>query len=284
MAHTLVTGASSGIGAAFARIATAAGHDLVLSARSEDALQALAGELRSAHDVDVAVIPADLSKPEGADRLWAKAIEERRIGMLVNNAGLGRNGDSAVGGWEREAASLQVNMVSLTWLTKLAVPHMIAAGDGRILNVGSLAGYMPGPGMAVYHASKAYVLSLGEALATELKGTGVSVTTLCPGATDSGFLDAADMRRIPLVRMTPLPSSEQVARVGFDAAMARRRVAVPGAMNKLAAVAARLMPRTIVLPLIRRLMKRPAPAGEGCGDLSTPLLGTAAVALWVKGF
>lgn len=257
MAHTLVTGASSGIGAAFARIAAAAGHDLVLSARSVGALEALASDLRAAHGVDVAVIPADLADPRGPDRLWAEAVEGRRIGMLVNNAGLGRNGDFAAGGWERESASLQVNMMALTRLAKLAVPHMIAAGEGRILNVGSLAGYMPGPGMAVYHATKAYVLSLGEALATELKSTGVSVTTLCPGATESAFLDAADMRCIPLVRATPLPSPERVARAGFDAAMARRRVAVPGAQNRLTAVAARLTPHAILLPLTRRLMTRP---------------------------
>lgn len=257
MAHTLVTGASSGIGAAIARIAATAGQDLVLSARSTEALDTLAAELRATHGVEVVVVPGDLGAPGGPDRLWEAASAGRQIALLVNNAGLGRNGDFAAGEWEREEASLLVNVMALTRLSKLALPPMIAAGEGRILNVASLAGYMPGPGMAVYHATKAYVLSLGEALSAELGGTGVSVTTLCPGATESGFFDAADMHRAPLVRLTRLPSSESVARLGFEAAMARRRVAVPGVLNKVAAATARVMPHGLLLPLTRWLMTAP---------------------------
>ncbi|MEP6065406.1 MAG: SDR family NAD(P)-dependent oxidoreductase, partial [Paracoccaceae bacterium] len=173
---TLITGASEGLGVEFARIAAREGHSLILTARSEDKLNALAADLRT-DGIDVLVIPADLSQDGEAERLWSAATEGRQVDVLVNNAGLGYNGPfDAEDGWSRELNSINVNLVALTRLMKLAVPHMTSQDSARILNVASVAGVMPGPNMAVYHATKAYVLSLSQAVAEELRGTNVTVT------------------------------------------------------------------------------------------------------------
>lgn len=251
---TLITGASEGLGVEFAHIAAAEGRSLVLTARSEDKLDTLASKLRS-DTVQVEVIPADLSDPDEAQRLWDAASDGRRIDMLVNNAGLGQHGDFGDGqGWARELASIHVNMVSLTALMKRAIPHMQAAGGGRILNVSSTAAFMPGPNMAVYHATKAYVLSLSEAVATELKGSGVSVTALCPGATATRFFDDADMHGIRLLTLARPMAARPVAEAGWRAASRGKRVVVPGLMNKLFAIAPRFTPRPLVAWVASKVM------------------------------
>ncbi len=248
---TLITGASEGLGVEFAKIAAAEGRALILTARSADKLNALAETLRTKAQ-EVIMIPADLNQLEEAERLWAEATAGREIDMLVNNAGLGRNGAFAQdtsGGWARELSSITVNITALTRLMKLAVPHMDNAGGGTILNVASTAGFLPGPNMAVYHATKAYVLSLSEAVAFELRGTKVRISALCPGATETAFFDVADMRGMRLLKLAPPARADKVAQAGWQAALKGRRVFVPGVMNKVFAFLPRLSPRAMVVRL-----------------------------------
>ena len=243
---TLITGASEGLGAEFARIAAAEGRNVILTARSVDKLNRLADELRS-NQVQVEVIPADLSDVTEAEAMWNAACTDRRIDVIVNNAGLGRHGALAdADGWERELSSINVNVTALALLTKRAARHMADHGGGAILNVASTAGFMPGPNMAVYHATKAFALSLSEAVAEELRGTGVTVTALCPGATETEFFDAADMRSVRLLKLGKPMQARPVAQAGWDAALRGRRVIVTGVMNKLFAFSTRLFPRRMI--------------------------------------
>ncbi|OAN78085.1 hypothetical protein A8B82_10005 [Sulfitobacter sp. EhC04] len=257
-AWTLITGASDGLGVEFARLAAKHGRAMILTARSEDKLNTLAGELRS-RGAEVVVIPADLNDLAEVDRLWSEATEGRQIDFVINNAGLGRNGPFAGGGdagWAMELSSIDVNMRALTRLMHLAIPHMTDAGTGRILNVGSLAGFLPGPNMAIYHATKAYVLSLSEAVAHELRKTRVTVTALCPGATRTGFFAKAEMQGIRLLKLSPPASAHDVAATGWQAAMAGRRVVVPGLLNKLSALLPRLAPRRVVTAMTGVFMSK----------------------------
>jgi short-subunit dehydrogenase len=251
----LVTGASRGIGAALARELARHGHDLVLSARSVEPMQDLADELRRI-GAETSVIAADLSTSGAAAQL-ADELGRRglSIDVLINNAGLGGLGRFDHIDPARVGEMLQVNIVALTELTRRLLPGMIARGHGRIMLVGSVAGFQPGPGMAVYFASKAYVLSLGEALAHELRGTGVSVTTLCPGATATDFFQVAGARHAVIARrLRRMMSADQVARIGYRGLAAGRRVVIAGTTNRLAAVAGRFAPRWVTLPVTERLM------------------------------
>ncbi|MBM7068014.1 SDR family oxidoreductase [Actibacterium sp. 188UL27-1] len=252
--YTLVTGASDGIGRALARIAAKRGRNVILTARSKDKLTQLAEELKAAHDVEAIVIPTDLSQPGEAARLWSEASDGRRIEILINNAGLGRNGPFAEGEWAREERSMAVNMTALTVLMKQAVPHMIGHGDGRILNVASVAGFLPGPNMAVYHATKAYVLSLSEAVAEELRGTKVSVTALCPSATKSNFFNDAGMHDIMVVNSGMVANADKVAMAGWNAMVARQRIVVPGAPNAILAALPRITPRAVVTRIAAKFL------------------------------
>ena len=242
----LVTGASEGLGHEFATLAAKDGFDVILTARQADKLERHAQALRRAYNVAVEVMPVDLDDPEQTEALWQRACKNRQIGVLVNNAGLGRNGSFAdPDGWPREAASISVNIVATTILMKRAVEHMQRHGTGRILNVASTAGFLPGPNMAVYHATKAYLLSLSEAVGSELAGTGVTVTALCPGATETQFFAADDAVNASLITRFPLPSAETVATKGWAAMTKGRRVYVPGAMNKVFAFLPRITPRRV---------------------------------------
>lgn len=251
---TLITGASEGLGAEFARIAAAEGRNLILTARSEDKLNALAETLRS-DSVQVAVIPADLSDVDEAARLWIEASKNRQIDVIVNNAGLGRHGTLAdQGGWARELSTIMVNVVALTYLTKRGAQHMQQHGGGAILNVASTAAFMPGPHMAVYHATKAYALSLSEAVAEELSGGNVTITALCPGATQTAFFDAADMGGVRLLKLGKPMAARPVAQAGWDAALRGRRVIVTGWINKLFAFSPRIAPRRLVTIIAKTVM------------------------------
>jgi uncharacterized protein len=249
----LVTGASSGIGADLARELARDGHDLVLSARNLGPMEALSAELE-AYGARAVVIPADLSNP-GAGKELAHAIETRglEIDVLVNNAGLGALGRFDQMDLGRVDEMLQVNVVALTELTRLLLPGMVARRRGRIMLVASTASFQPGPKMAVYFATKAYVLSLGEALAYELRTTGITVTTLCPGATATNFFKVAGARDIAL---KPAMSSAAVARTGYRALKAGRRVVITGVLNNILAIGAKLAPHSITLPAAAALMSR----------------------------
>ncbi|MCW3782237.1 SDR family NAD(P)-dependent oxidoreductase [Defluviimonas salinarum] len=242
---TLITGASDGLGREFARIAAAEGRDLILVARRAERLESLAQELRARHRISVEVMPADLSDPAAVDALWRRAAHRRQIEVLVNDAGFGLNGAFAETDLARELASIAVNVMALTILMKHAVGHMRSQGGGRILNVGSTAGFMPGPNMAVYHATKAYVLSLSEAVAEELRGGNVTVTALCPGATATGFQSVAQMENALLLRVLPVAEAGAVARAGWRAMQRGRRICVTGSFNRFFAAAPRLSPRAL---------------------------------------
>jgi short-subunit dehydrogenase len=248
----LVTGASSGIGAHLARELARDGYDLVLAARGVESMQKLAAEL-SAQSI---VIAADLSKPGAAAGL-AREIEIRglEIDTLINNAGLGSTGAFAESDATRVSEMLEVNVVALTELTRALLPGMIARKRGRIMLVASTAAYQPGPFMAVYYATKAYVLSLGEAIAWELRGTGVTVTTLCPGPTVTNFVKTAKMENSRLFSspMARPMSSAEVARIGYEALKAGRRVVITGFANRMAAMSTRFSPKSVILGIAASL-------------------------------
>jgi len=248
----LVTGASGGIGLAIARLLARAGYDLALVARTAAKLESVATELRAAGDIVVTTFAADLSAP-GA----ARAVFDRipACDVLVNNAGFASNGAFAELEEQRLLDEIALDVTALTQLCRLYLPGMIERGNGRILNVASTAAFLPGPGMAVYYASKAYVLSFSEALAEELRGTGVTVTCLCPGATATGFAERARMLDTPLMR-GPQGDAADVARAGFAGMLAGRPVVVPGVTNKVLSWTAHLTPRRVLLWLSRKAVER----------------------------
>jgi short-subunit dehydrogenase len=255
----LVTGASEGLGREFAILAAKSGFDVILTARQSDKLTKLARELERAYQVATLVLPADLSMPGAAEQLWADASFGREIGILVNNAGLGRNGAfTDAENWPREAASIAVNVTAATVLLKLAVAHMAENGAGRVLNVASVASYVPGPNMAVYNATKAYLLFLSEAVAQELRGSGVTVTALCPGATQTAFFAADGADKSTIINRLPMQSADSVAQAGWAAMEAGRRVHVPGVMNKLSVFLLKVTPRVISTWVTGFVMKRRA--------------------------
>jgi short-subunit dehydrogenase len=252
----LVTGASSGIGADLARELARGGHDLVLAARRVEPMTALAGELAT-YGATATVIAADLAQPGAADRLAGElASRGLAVDVLINSAGLGANGPFVESDPARNAEMLQVNVVALTELTRLLLPGMVARRRGRVMLVASTAGFQPGPQMAVYCATKAYVLHFGEAIAYELRGSGVTVTTVCPGATATSFSQVAKAGNTGLFksRLIPVMTSARVARDAYRALEAGRRVAIIGAYNKLVAFSGRLSPRLLSLPIASAMM------------------------------
>ncbi|MEI6061128.1 MAG: SDR family oxidoreductase [Bacteroidota bacterium] len=254
--YTLITGASGGIGYDLALLAAAEGRNLVLAARSASKLDQVAAEIRKNNKSDVIVIAVDLSDTAGVQTL-IKEISGRNIqvDILINNAGFGDFGDFAKADLAKNLEMIRLNISALTQLTHTFLQGMLKAGSGRIMNVASTAAFMPGPGMAVYYASKAYVLSFSEALTRELKGTGVTVTTLCPGPTDTGFALSAGLGKSLLHRILPAATSAQVAHAGYKAMMKGKAIEIPGFMNKLSSVSPRFIPRSMVRNMIYGIHK-----------------------------
>lgn len=249
----LITGASSGIGRAFAHEFARDGYDLILAARGISAMQTLSDELQRRYPIRVTVLGADLQKPDGARQLHAQVKAQNvRIHALVNNAGYGLFGEFKDSALEPELAMMRLNMTSVVVLTKLFMPDLIAH-QGKLLNTASTAAFQPGPYMSVYYATKAFVLSFSEAIAEELAPHGVSVTALCPGPTASGFQDKAEMQASALVQGKRLPSAEEVAGKGYRALQRGQRVYVPGLMNWIMASSVRFTPRRVVTALVRRM-------------------------------
>ncbi|WP_298292031.1 SDR family oxidoreductase [uncultured Litoreibacter sp.] len=246
MGYALITGASEGIGKELAKCAAKDGYDLILAARSKDKLDAVGAALSEEFGVKSVSIVSDLSKPDAAAKLWDAATAAGDIDVLVNNAGLGSNGMFVENDWQRELDAINVNMVALTDLMKRAVHYMSAQGYGKIMNVASTAGFLPGPKMAVYHASKAYVLHLSEAVAEELSGTRILISALCPGATKTEFFEGADMKNVRLTNMGMMASAEDVAIAGWRALKAGQHIKVPGIINKIFAFLPRLLPRRVI--------------------------------------
>jgi len=259
----LVTGASSGIGEDLARLFAADRIDLVLVARGRERLEALAAELAAAHGIRALVVAEDLADPAGVARVLERVEREGlEIHDLVNCAGFGRFGPFARIPFEVEREMMQLNMVSLVELTHRLLPAMLARGNGRILNVASTAAFQPGPLMAVYYATKAFVLHFSEAVHRELRGTGVTVTALCPGPTTTGFVDAADMHKSKLFRRNVPMSSKDVARIGYDAMRRGKPVVISGWINRLFAASTRFAPRSLVTSIVYKLQE-PAASAPG---------------------
>lgn len=253
MAQTvLITGASGGIGKELAFVFAEHAYNLVLVARGADALQTLSEELKKKFHVAIDVIALDLSQPDSAQKLFDEVTHRKKhISILVNNAGFATSGKFSDIAFEDDARELNVNIVTLTLLTKLFLPGMIQDRCGKILNVASTAAFLPGPLMAVYYASKAYVLSFSNALYEELKGTGIEVTVLCPGATDTGFAKRAHVETSQIFS-GHLLSSRDVAVAGYTGLMKNQRIVFADVQTSLVPLATRLLPTRFLAILAKK--------------------------------
>lgn len=251
----LITGGSAGIGAAFARVFAERGHDVVLVARRRDALEAIAGQLEARHGIRAHVFPADLADPATAERLF-EAVRNAGIdvSILVNNAGFGVGGPFVETNLERELELIQVNVTSLVQLTKHFLRPMVHRGRGGIINVASMAGFQPGPLASMYYASKAFVISFSEAIAEELRDTGVVVSALCPGPVQTEFAAVAGVGPTSLARLG-VADARTVAEFGYGALQRGVRIAIPGAQNKFLNQLRRITPRIAATKFVRYLQE-----------------------------
>lgn len=255
MKTALITGASAGLGREFAFLFAKDGHSLILVARRVDRLNEIAEAILSIHpNITVTVIGLDLGQP-GAGQMLFDQVKQKNLSVdyLVNNAGFGLSGAFKDLSLNKQLQMMDLNMRTLVELTYLFLPEMIERGHGRILNVGSTAGFQPGPYMNVYYATKAFVNSLSEALQDELKGTGVSCTVLAPGATATEFAESAHAEKSMLFKVLPLATSKGVAEYGYQSMLAGKSLAIHGWMNRLMVQSQRLLPRFVARNLAGRL-------------------------------
>ncbi|HUQ84773.1 MAG TPA: SDR family oxidoreductase [Candidatus Limnocylindrales bacterium] len=246
----LITGGSSGIGFELAKIFGQNNYQLILVANDKEKLENAGDELKNS-GFSVKTIAKDLSNPDSPSQIYEQLKQEEiTIDILVNNAGFATYGPFSENDLDKELSELQVNIVTLTHLAKLFVRDMLKKGEGKILNVASTAAFAPGPLMAVYYASKAYVLSFSEALNNELENTGVSVTTLCPGPTNTGFAASANLGSSKLFQGKNMDASF-VAQAAFDGLMGNRAVVIPGLKNKFMVNALRFVPRSVVPKIVK---------------------------------
>lgn len=254
----LITGASAGLGTEFARLFAQGGHDVVLVARRKDRLEALATELRTAHSVRTLVVDADLADPAAPQHVFeAVTAAGLEVEFLVNNAGFGSNGAFSTLPLQRELEQIQVNISALTHLTGLFLPGMLARKSGRILNLGSTAGFQPGPFMATYYATKAFVNAFSEALSFELRDTGVTCTVSCPGpvATEFGGIAGNDKSRL-FKKAGGVAKAADVAQEAYDAMLEGKPVVVHGFLFKVMQQSQRLSPRAAVLAITASMNQR----------------------------
>ncbi|RBP47771.1 hypothetical protein DES53_101570 [Roseimicrobium gellanilyticum] len=249
----LITGASSGIGLHLAHEFAGHGHPLILVAPSSAELEGLKMEIKTNHGVKVEVIPKDLERPEAAREVYV-AVEQlgESVEILVNNAGHGMRGKAWEIPIEEDISMVRLNIEAVLRLTKLFIQPMIERGSGKILNTASIAGFEPGPMLAVYHATKAFVLSWSEALTIELEDSGVGVTALCPGATDTDFFPKADMVAVKAFQGSNVMAPQEVAKAGYDGLMKGELFVVPGGMNKMLVAARRILPESTQAKLNQR--------------------------------
>ena len=252
----LITGASSGIGLELAHLFARDGYRLVLLARSRNTLRQIGDDLQSRYGITVRIAPKDLAHPAAAAELYQELQEAGvLVDVLVNNAGFGLAGPFANTDWAQEAEMLQVNMVAATHLTKLFLPQIRARG-GKVLNVASTAAFQPGPFMAVYYATKAYLLSFSEALAEELEGSGVTVTCLCPGPVKTNFQRRASLEGTGIVNSPLLVDVRDVARMGYEGMNRGKRIVIPGWKNRVGVAMLRLSPRSVVTKIVRKIQEK----------------------------
>ncbi|MCF6172059.1 MAG: SDR family oxidoreductase [Bacteroidales bacterium] len=252
----LITGASSGIGLELARLHAAKGDNLVLVARNKAKLDELKQELEATNNISVTTIKKDLSLPDAAREVYDETQEKNiRVDYLINNAGFGDFGLFYETDWEKELRMINLNITSLTQFCKLYLKEMIKRGSGKIMNVSSTAAFQPGPTMAVYFATKAFVLHFSEAIGNEVGDKGITVTALCPGATESGFPAAAGMGTDNFIDKKKIPTSKEVAAYGYKAMMKGKAVAIHGLMNALMVNSIRLTPRSLTVKVVRKMME-----------------------------
>ncbi len=257
MATALITGASNGIGLELAKVHASKGGNLVLVARNKSKLDELKTELESQYKVSVYTIGKDLSAINSAQEVYDETTKQNiQIDYLINNAGFGDFGMFVETEWNKELQMINLNITTLTQFTKLYLQDMVKRKSGKIMNVASTAAFQSGPTMAVYYATKAYVLSFSEAVNNEVSDKGVTITTLCPGATESGFQAAAAMEESNLVKGKKLPTSKEVAEYGYASMMKGKTVAIHGLMNWIMANSVRFVPRTIVVKLTRKIQDK----------------------------
>jgi short-subunit dehydrogenase len=254
MTTALITGASNGIGLELAKIHASKGGNLVLVARNKSKLDELKKELENQYKVSVYIIGKDLSVFNSAQEVYDETNKQNiKIDYLINNAGFGDFGMFVDSDWNKELQMINLNITTLTQFTKLYLQDMVKHRSGKIMNVASTAAFQPGPIMAVYFATKAYVLSFSEAVNNEVSDKGVTVTTLCPGATESGFQAAAAMEESNLVKGRKLPTSKEVAEYGYAAMLKGKTVAIHGLMNWILANSVRFTPRSLVVKITRKI-------------------------------
>ena len=253
----MITGASSGIGLELAELFAQQGHDLVLVARSEQKLEQLAMQYAIQYKVYTRVIAKDLARPESPEEIFRELQQEGVVvDVLVNNAGFGNYGHFKETDLQKELDMMHVNMVALTHLTKLFLRQLPEGRHGKILNIASTAAFPPGPLMAVYYASKAYVLSFSEALAAELEEDGITVTVLCPGATDTDFKENANLEGSAIFSKAFMADARSVAKAGYEGLMAGDVVVLPGIKNKLTPLLVNLAPRSILRKVVLNIQKK----------------------------
>jgi short-subunit dehydrogenase len=253
----LITGASEGIGRELAGLFAADGYDLILVSRNRNRLEALAQMLKNLHSGTVQVVAKDLAQSAAPQELYQHVLKSRcTIDVLVNNAGFGTYGKFSSLEWAPEAELLQLNIVSLTQLTRLFLPAMLEQHAGKILNVASVAAYFPGPLMTTYYASKAYVRSFTNAVADEIRGSGVTISLLCPGPTKTQFHARALMEDARLVSKRRRMSSEKVARIGYHGLMKGKRIILPGWQNKILSQVSRCIPDALAARAVGYLHER----------------------------
>ena len=252
MATALITGASSGIGLELAKEFAKDKINLIIVAITEGKLKELAAELQNKFGITVHILAKDLSNYNTAKEIFDWCNQNNiAVDYLVNNAGFGDFGFFVDSDWEKQLQMINLNITTLTYFTRLFLPGMVQRKFGKVLNVASTAAFQPGPAMSVYFATKAYVLHFSEAIANELEGTGVTVTALCPGATESGFQIAAAMEESNMVKGKKLPTSAEVAAYGYKAMNDGKAVAIHGMMNYLMANSVRFAPRNLVVKIAR---------------------------------
>ena len=251
----LITGASGGIGYELSRMFAKNKFDLVLVSRSELALSKVKNDLQKEFGIEVKALKKDLTDPQAPIQIFDELKEENiKVDILVNNAGFGDLSEFYVSDTNKQLDMIQLNIASLTLLTRLFVEDMVNNKYGKILNVASTAAFQPGPYMAVYYASKAYVLSFSNAIGEELKGTGVSVTTLCPGPTNTSFSKVANFDESEFGKgMMNLMSAKQVAEIGYHGLIKNKAVVITGFRNKLVAFSSKFVPMWIILKIVKKI-------------------------------
>ena len=253
----LITGASNGIGLELAKIHASRGGDLVLVARNKAKLDELKAALENQFKVSVYTIGKDLSAINSAQEVYEETSKQNiQINYLINNAGFGDFGMFSETNWDKEHQMINLNITTLTLFTKLYLQDMVKRGSGKILNVASTASFQPGPTMAVYCATKAYVLSFTEAVSNEVSDKGITITALCPGATETGFQAAGAMEDSNLFKGKKLPSAKNVAEYGYTSMIKGKTVAIHGFMNYIMSNSIRFIPRAMVLKVSRKMLDK----------------------------